>query len=287
MDESQLQVTRKDGDSSLSLSKARSNLVARGRRDAAMLNDYERCSQAAEQGDAEEQFTLGRMYHYGEGFTQDYAEAAKWYRKAAEQGDDLSQCQLGVMYTFGQGVAQDYGEAAKWFREAADRGSDKAQFNLGLLYKFGAGVVKDYVRAHMWMSLGAAHAEMTPAQIADAQRFAQWLFEEERIKPVIDIMEALKQSLETRKNRPSYPGWTPVFTDDEQFDIKRAATIGKLEAEMTPAQIAEAQRLARLFEEERRKAPGSPAVIDIMEALKRSLEARKNRSAGHLGSQKE
>ena len=35
-DESQLQVRPKDGDSSLSLSRVRSGLIARGRRDAAM-----------------------------------------------------------------------------------------------------------------------------------------------------------------------------------------------------------------------------------------------------------
>ncbi len=40
-----------------------------------------------EQGDAAAQISLGVMYEYGEGVTQDYAEAMKWYRLAAEQGD--------------------------------------------------------------------------------------------------------------------------------------------------------------------------------------------------------
>ena len=33
------------------------------------------------------QYFIGRMFNNGEGVTQDYKEAAKWYRKAADQGD--------------------------------------------------------------------------------------------------------------------------------------------------------------------------------------------------------
>ncbi len=48
------------------------------------------------------------MYDKGLGVTQDYAQAAKWYRKAAEQGHAYAQFNLGYMYRFGQGVPQDY-----------------------------------------------------------------------------------------------------------------------------------------------------------------------------------
>ena len=62
------------------------------------------------------------MYANGKGVPQDYAEAAKWYRKAAEQGYADAQNNLGMMYVNGQGVPQDYAEAAKWTRKAADQG---------------------------------------------------------------------------------------------------------------------------------------------------------------------
>ena len=39
----------------------------------------------AEQGDADAQYFLGKLYENGRGVRQNYAEAAKWYRKAAEQ----------------------------------------------------------------------------------------------------------------------------------------------------------------------------------------------------------
>ena len=53
---------------------------------------------------------------------ENYAEAAKWFRKAAEQGDDKAQHNLGVSYAQGQGVPQDYTEAVKWYRKAAEQG---------------------------------------------------------------------------------------------------------------------------------------------------------------------
>src|ERR1017187_3210827 len=42
------------------------------------------------------QFNLGLMYANGEGVTQNYAEAARWYRKAADQGDAKAQVTVQV-----------------------------------------------------------------------------------------------------------------------------------------------------------------------------------------------
>jgi TPR repeat protein len=93
------------------------------------------------------------------------------------------------MYAGGHGVPQDYVEAVKWFRRAAEQGFADAQDSLARMYVQGQGVPKDYVQAHMWFNLaasrfsgGAGHLnfdaaardnlaeEMTPAQIAEAQR---------------------------------------------------------------------------------------------------------------------
>ena len=87
----------------------------------------------AEQGDAEAQYQLGKMYDDGKGVTQNDIEAIKWYRKAADQGLANAQDSLGVMYHTGQGVVQDYAEAAIWYRKAADKNHAKAQYNLGIM----------------------------------------------------------------------------------------------------------------------------------------------------------
>ena len=43
-------------------------------------------TEAAEQGNAVAQFTLGKCYFYGEGVEQDKQNAVEWYTRAAEQG---------------------------------------------------------------------------------------------------------------------------------------------------------------------------------------------------------
>jgi hypothetical protein len=63
---------------------------------------------------------LGEIYMYGEGISQDFDEAAKWFRLAAEQHHHRAQFMLGVLYWSGDGVPQDYDKAVKWFRLAED-----------------------------------------------------------------------------------------------------------------------------------------------------------------------
>jgi len=80
----------------------------------------------------------------------------------------------------------DYATALRIFRQLAEQGNANAQADLGSMYEKGQGVVQDYVQAHMWYNLGAARGnkpgrenrdllakQMTPAQIAEAQRLAR------------------------------------------------------------------------------------------------------------------
>jgi len=156
---------------------------------------------AADGGEEYAQFSLGDMYYQGRGVAKDYAEAMKWFRKAADQNNSFAQNWLGVMHEEGQGVPQNYTEAVKWYRKAAEQGNAEAQSNLGLIYYKGYGVPQNYVQAHMWFSLAASTfgasneydadyqregrdkavknrdfvaAKMTAAQIAEAQRLAQF-----------------------------------------------------------------------------------------------------------------
>jgi TPR repeat protein len=84
---------------------------------------------------------------------QDYAQAARWYRKAADQGYAKAQYNLGILYGTGKGATQDYAEAANWSRKAADQGDPVGQAFLGRFYLSGQGVPTDYVQADMWLTL--------------------------------------------------------------------------------------------------------------------------------------
>ena len=81
---------------------------------------------AAEQGDAEGQWLMGRVYEGLYNVPCDYAEAVKWYRMAAEQGFVKAQCSLGRMYVNGWGVTLDYEEGLRRLDLAAAQGDEAA-----------------------------------------------------------------------------------------------------------------------------------------------------------------
>jgi len=117
---------------------------------------------AAEAGDAFAQSMVAFDYKLAE----NYADAAKWYRKAAEQGDASSQLQLAKLYKDGKGVPQDFMEAETWYRTAflsfqalAEQGKANAQYWLGVLYAEGNGVSKNSVEAAKWYRKAAEQGD--------------------------------------------------------------------------------------------------------------------------------
>ena len=140
----------------------------------------------AQQGYASAQNELGVMYANGEQVTQDYEEAAKWYRKAAQQGHADAQNNLGKMYVK---VKENYEEAATWYRKAAEQGHSDAQNNLGALYAEGlVGVELDDEEAVKWyrkaaeqghpnaqFHLGAMYAEGLGIEQNDEEAL-EWYF---------------------------------------------------------------------------------------------------------------
>ena len=140
----------------------------------------------AEQGDALAQYNLGVLYRKGRGVPQDDVQARQWYAKAAAQGQAKAQFNLGTLYFNGEGVPKDYQQALRWFRLAADQGEAVAQTKIAIMYDEGQGVSQDLVQAYKWYSLAATNGDkpaaelrdalakqMTPAQIAEAQKLAQ------------------------------------------------------------------------------------------------------------------
>ena len=97
---------------------------------------------AAGQGDAKAQETLGFYYRVGWKVPKDQTEAIKWYRKAAEQGYAKAQYSLGAMYFDHRGVTSDYPVAIKWFWKAAEQGHAEAYRELSEMYEAGKGVPK-------------------------------------------------------------------------------------------------------------------------------------------------
>jgi TPR repeat protein len=97
----------------------------------------------AEQGNAQAQERLGRLYERGKAVPRDYPQALEWHLKAAEQGDAAAQSHAGFLYRSGATGRQDYAEALKWYRRAAEQGNRLAQVGLGYMYAGAEGVELD------------------------------------------------------------------------------------------------------------------------------------------------
>jgi uncharacterized protein len=151
-----------------------------------------------------------------------YEEAAKELRKSAEAGDASARNALGLLYYEGKGVPQSYGQAKEWFEKAAKQGRAGAQVNLGTLYLHGDGAPQSAEMALFWYSLAAEQG--------DALAFAKLGLMSARGRGVSqDLIQAQM--------------W---YNLSAAHGEKRAAEArDALAKQMTPGQIAEAERLAR------------------------------------------
>jgi hypothetical protein len=126
----------------------------------------------AKEGDAEAQFTYGRVLEAGcKNPKYRCPQAVEWYRKAAEQGHVKAQYRLGKLYaTGGYGVSADAPTAAEWYRKAAEQGHAKAQLALGWMYKTGRGVPEDEHKAMALFYKAAEQDEEIKNALADLQQ---------------------------------------------------------------------------------------------------------------------
>jgi len=115
--------------------------------------------------------------------------------EAAEAGDALAQCNLGILYDNGlddNGYIVEGGrpQAVKWLLAAAEQGLPRAQVKLAEVYADGPDISGSHATACGWFLLAATGlrgihrdnarsgyeriaSHLTPAQIAEARRFAR------------------------------------------------------------------------------------------------------------------
>ncbi len=115
-----------------------------------------------------------------------------------------------------------YAEAAKWYWLAANRGNAKAQFNLGVMYAKGQGVPQDYAEAAKWYRLTADQG------YAGAQNNLGYMYANGQGVPQ-DFVSAHM--------------WLDLCA--AQGSQAAAKDRDAIAQRMTPAQIAEARKLAR------------------------------------------
>jgi TPR repeat protein len=155
--------------------------------------------------------------------TGDYTTALKEFLPLADQGNVIAQYNLGNMYSDGQGVPKDDAEAVRWYRLAADQGYANAQYNLGVMYVNGTGLLKDDTEAVRWYRLAADQGN------ANAQYN-------------LGVMHANGRGVP--KDLTTAHMWWNIASLNGHEGAQ--GNRGKLEKEMTPEQIAEATRRAKV-----------------------------------------
>ena len=165
----------------------------------------------------------------------DFATALREWRPLAEQGNASAQHNLGQMYDKGLGVPQNDKTAAKWYTLAAEQGVADAQFNLGLMYDNGLGVPQDYKTAIKWYTLAAEQG------YADAQVNLGVMY--------------VKGDGVPQDNVYAHMWWNIAAASGYKEASKNRDIIAK---EMTPAQLAKAQDLARNFVPRKTSRTASP-----------------------------
>jgi TPR repeat protein len=143
-------------------------------------------------------------------------------QKLAEAGNAAAQYRLGLLYHDGQGVPQSYEGAKHWFAKAAEQGHAGAQVNLGTIYLVGHGFYQSDPLALFWFRKAAEQK--------DALACAK-----------LGLMYGRGQGVSR-----------DVIQAHMWYDLAVAnRALGAVEArdalakQMTPAMIAEAEKLAR------------------------------------------
>lgn len=112
---------------------------------------------AAEAGDAESQFRVGRKLLLDAALDgRKGAEALAWLTKAAENGHTGAMVKLAQVFRSGIGAVQNYALAAHWVERAAHAEDPEGMLELGRFCRDGVGVDRSPVYAYVWMNRAAA-----------------------------------------------------------------------------------------------------------------------------------
>lgn len=183
----------------------------------------------AEEGDSRSAYKLGHVLFFGDkGEKQDVAEGLNWLNRAGDAGDVVALHLLGVIYANGyEGVRKDEARAVRYYVRAAKLGSAGSQNNLAWNYYKGHGVKKNVAEAIFWATRSAEQGEPFAYGSLGTMRFEGNGF----IRDDVETYKWLKLA-------------TTLMPEGNARDGD-SKTLEQLKRRMTPAQMAEGDKLAK------------------------------------------
>jgi TPR repeat protein len=140
----------------------------------------------------------------------------------AQRGTAEDQYALGMRYERGIGVPQSYLDAVYWYRLAAMQGYREGQYKLCEMSERGQGLPQDYQEALRWCGLAADHGH------GRAMFILGRLYHTAHGVPHDLVLAHMWYNLATAHGYDDGKKWRDRLAD-----------------EMSPGQVAEAQKLAR------------------------------------------
>lgn len=213
---------------------------------------------AYETGDAEGAFYLGRLFELGLGTEQDEMRAANLYSAAAEGGSTKGQVRLGLMYHEGRVLLRDYVEGTRLLCAAADAGDADGQLNCGLAYRAGRGVQTDDVLALSYWQQAADQGNIlamnvlgqTALEAGNIEQAATYLKQSADLGNAGGMYEYARLLLTRAEPDP-----VTAYSYANLAVVRGLADAGvlrdEIEAQLTAEQVAEGQRMARAWTEDR------------------------------------
>ena len=102
------------------------------------------------------QYRIGKMYCYGMGTKQNYAESFGWFLKSAYAGNKFAQFSLANQYYYGNGFYKDKEQALQWYIKAAEQGLPYAAYAVAQMYASGEAVLQDEAAAQQYYAQALA-----------------------------------------------------------------------------------------------------------------------------------
>jgi TPR repeat protein len=232
-------------------------------------SEFEELMAKARSGDAASQYQVGLAYQRGRHVPRDSNEAARWFlnsaeqgylpaegayglwirqsnsavaeywmRQSAEHGDAATQFWLGFAYDNNWFGITDSELALKWYQKAADAGDPDAQVVLGQKYADGGGVKQSYELAATWFRKAAEHVPDLGGAGQGRYRLGQLYME----------------GLGVPRDYVQTYFWLTLYGPDFAADAK---------AHLSPAQVQEADKLVKKWEEQHRVSPEVEAASNI------------------------
>ena len=110
----------------------------------------------ANNGSIDCQRFIGWMYYTGKGVDKDLRKASDWFSKAADKGDIEAKYGLGKVYI----SSENYSKSLTILLECANQGFPAALYSLGVMYRDGKGVETDRDKAYMYFKNGMKNGNL-------------------------------------------------------------------------------------------------------------------------------